>query len=95
MFFVPSYVGHKNVARLFTSYDMIIIAFVGWVSQSNNVKYNWRILGVKFTNGFHGYHSHHWNKCRYNETPYAITPLMWDSNVPWIGGKYNFNFFCL
>ncbi len=67
----------QNVARLVISYDTIIIAFVGWVSQITNAKYNWRVLSAKFINGFHGYHSHHWNKCRYNEAPYAITPLMW------------------
>jgi hypothetical protein len=62
MCFVTSYVGRKNVARLVTSYDTIIIAFVCWVSQINNAKYNWRVLSAKFTNGFHGYHSHHWKK---------------------------------
>jgi hypothetical protein len=93
MCFVTSYVGCKNVARLVTSYETIIVAFVGWDSQITNAKYNWRVFGAKFTNGFHGYHSHHWNKCRYNEAPYTITPSMWNSNVPRVGGKYNFKVF--
>lgn len=95
MCFIASYVGRKNVARLVIGYGTIIVAFVSWVSQITNAKYNWRVLGAKFTNGFHGYHSQHWNNCRYNEGPYTITPLMWDSNVPWVDGRYNFKKFHL